>query len=99
MTEKRPTVCAVLSGTQFRGPYSPGVQDEFPCVSTVGRRLRIGRTLHINLLRDPLGTGSDGQPVYLLVDIRPTTDEITEVIAGSVALRNVQKDYADVARR
>ena len=43
-------------------------------------------TMDIDLTTDPLGTGSDGQPVYLR-DIWPSQAEIGEVIAACRARR------------
>ena len=48
-----------------------------------------------DILHDPLGTGSDGQPVYLR-DIWPSTKEIEEVIAECVQSEMYTRGYADV---
>jgi aconitate hydratase len=52
-------------------------------------------SLRINLLNDPLGTGSDGEPVYLR-DIWPSTAEITEVIDDNLQAEMFTASYADV---
>jgi aconitate hydratase len=52
-------------------------------------------TLDIDLTRDPIGTGNDGQPVYLK-DIWPTNQEISDTIAGAISPAMFNKNYADV---
>ncbi|MEB3980034.1 aconitate hydratase AcnA [Mycobacterium sp. 663a-19] len=96
VTENDLTVCSMLSGNRnFEGRIHPECKMNFLASPLLVVAYALAGTLHTNLLRDPLGTGSDGQPVYLR-DIWPTTDEITEVIAGSVRSEMFSKDYADV---
>jgi aconitate hydratase len=52
-------------------------------------------TMDLDLINEPLGQGSDGNPVYLR-DIWPTGQEIEEVIAGAIASEMFTRDYADV---
>ena len=52
-------------------------------------------SLHVNLLSDSLGTGSDGKPVYLR-DIWPSPQEIDATIAASLKADMFSKGYADV---
>jgi aconitate hydratase len=90
------TVCSVLSGNRnFEGRIHPECKMNFLASPLLVVAYALAGNLHTNLLRDPLGTGSDGQPVYLR-DIWPTTEEITEVIASSVRSEMFSKDYADV---
>ncbi len=51
--------------------------------------------MHTNLLKDALGKGSDGKPVYLK-DIWPSTREIQDVIDASLKADMFAKGYADV---
>ncbi|PZN29673.1 MAG: aconitate hydratase, partial [Proteobacteria bacterium] len=51
--------------------------------------------LDLDLTTEPLGTGSDGAPVYLK-DIWPSPAEIQEVIAGAVDSEMFKKSYAGV---
>ena len=46
----------------------------------------------IDLTREPLGTGSDGTPVFL-ADIWPSADEVRSVIAGSVDAELFRRTY------
>ncbi|MET0330444.1 MAG: aconitate hydratase, partial [Dyella sp.] len=47
------------------------------------------------LTTEPLGTGSDGQPVFLK-DIWPSNQEISDTIAGAINPAMFTKNYADV---
>src|ERR687889_434976 len=52
-------------------------------------------TMDLDLTTEPLGEGSDGQPVYLR-DIWPTAHEIEEVVDAAIASEMFTRDYADV---
>jgi aconitate hydratase len=52
-------------------------------------------TMHRNLTTEPLGTGSDGQPVYLK-DIWPTNAEIAEVVRKVITPKMFLGRYSDV---
>jgi len=52
-------------------------------------------TVDIDLDKEPLGTSSDGQPVYLK-DLWPTQQEITEVTTSNVRAEMFKDKYADV---
>jgi aconitate hydratase len=48
-----------------------------------------------DITTEPLGTGSDGEPVYL-ADIWPSPQEIQDVVASAISSEMFTKDYADV---
>ena len=52
-------------------------------------------TMDLDLTSEPLGTGSDGQPV-LLREIWPTSQEVDAVVGGAISQDMFTKDYADV---
>jgi aconitate hydratase len=52
-------------------------------------------TMDIDLTSEPLGTGADGNPVYLS-DIWPSAEEVAEVVNGAVAAEMFTRDYSDV---
>jgi aconitate hydratase len=52
-------------------------------------------SMDVDLFEEPLGTDSDGNPVYLK-DIWPSPQEIEEVIDQAIASEMYTKDYADV---
>jgi aconitate hydratase len=52
-------------------------------------------SMDVDLMGDPLGTGSDGQPVFLR-DIWPSAKDIEDVIATALASEMFTRDYSDV---
>ena len=96
VTDNDLTVCSVLSGNRnFEGRIHPECKMNFLASPPLVVAYALAGTLHTDLLRDPLGTGSDGQPVYLR-DIWPSTEEIAEVIDNCLRAEMFSKDYADV---
>jgi aconitate hydratase len=96
VTEHDLTVCSVLSGNRnFEGRIHPECKMNFLASPPLVVAYTLAGTLHTNLLQDPLGVGSDGQPVYLR-DIWPSAAEITQVIDSCVQAEMFSKDYADV---
>jgi aconitate hydratase len=51
-------------------------------------------TTDIDLVNEPLGTGADGQPVYLK-EIWPTQEEVRSVVESSLTAEMFQKQYAN----
>jgi aconitate hydratase len=51
--------------------------------------------MDIDITTEPLGEGSDGEPVYLR-DIWPSAEEIKRVVGDSVAAEMFKRNYADV---
>ncbi|HET8701422.1 MAG TPA: aconitase family protein, partial [Nitrococcus sp.] len=90
------TVCAVLSGNRnFEGRIHPETRMNFLASPPLVVAYALAGSLRINLLREPLGIGSDGKPVYLR-DIWPSPQEIERVIAASLQPAMFSKGYADV---
>jgi aconitate hydratase len=90
------TVCSVLSGNRnFEGRIHPEVQMNFLASPPLVVAYALAGTLRVNLLTDPLGTGSDGEPVYLR-DIWPTTEEIASVVDDNLQAEMFTASYADV---
>jgi aconitate hydratase len=52
-------------------------------------------TVKLNLTTDPIGTGSDGQPVYLK-DIWPTQQEVNDTVHAVLTRQMFQERYGDV---
>ena len=52
-------------------------------------------TVDIDMTQEPLGTGSDGEPVHLK-DVWPTNKEIGDLIATSIGPELFTKSYSDV---
>ncbi|GAB1423678.1 aconitate hydratase AcnA [Thauera terpenica] len=89
-------VSAVLSGNRnFEGRIHPQTQMNFLASPMLVVAYALAGTMQTNLLKDPLGTGSDGKPVYLR-DIWPSTREIQELIDACVQAELFTKGYASV---
>ncbi|MEO8743438.1 MAG: aconitate hydratase AcnA, partial [Lysobacteraceae bacterium] len=73
-------VSSVLSGNRnFEGRIHPQTQMNFLMSPMLVVAYALTGTMHTNLLKDSLGIGSDGNPVYLK-DIWPSAHEIQDVI-------------------
>ncbi|MBK8462747.1 MAG: aconitate hydratase AcnA [Nigerium sp.] len=89
-------VTAVLSGNRnFEGRISPDVKMNYLASPPLVIVYALAGTLDIDLANEPLGTGADGQDVYMR-DIWPTTQEIEEVVSSSISSEMFAKRYADV---
>jgi aconitate hydratase len=76
--------CSVLSGNRnFEGRIHPLVQMNFLASPPLVVAYALAGTLDANLYDDPLGIGSDGNPVYLK-DIWPDQREVHDAIAGNI---------------
>ena len=87
---------AVLSGNRnFEGRVHPLVKANFLASPPLVVAYALAGTVDIDLDKEPLGTGKDGQPVYLK-DIWPSQQEITETIASSLDEKMFEQRYASV---
>ncbi len=89
-------VAAVLSGNRnFEGRVHPEVKMNYLASPPLVVAFAIAGTVDIDLTTQPLGTGSDGQDVYLR-DIWPTNKDIGDLIAATVGPEMFARNYADV---
>jgi aconitate hydratase len=87
---------AVLSGNRnFEGRVSPDVQANYLASPPLVVAYALAGSVQKDLTTEPLGTGKDGQPVYLK-DIWPSNKEIQTFIAQNVTREIFQARYADV---
>ena len=87
---------AVISGNRnFEGRVHPLVKANYLASPPLVVAYALAGTVDIDLERDALGTGKDGQPVYLK-DIWPSSREVAEVIAASLRTSMFQERYATV---
>jgi aconitate hydratase len=90
------TVCSVLSGNRnFEGRIHAQTRMNFLTSPPLVVAYALTGSLHVNLLSDPLGTGSDGKPVYLR-DIWPSPQEVEQTIAANLKTHMFIQGYADV---
>ena len=90
------TVCSMLSGNRnFEGRIHSECKMNFLASPPLVVAYALAGTLHADLLREPLGQGGDGNPVFLR-DIWPTTAEIKQVVDACVEATMFSAGYADV---
>ncbi|MEV4535168.1 aconitate hydratase [Asanoa sp. NPDC049518] len=90
------SVVSVLSGNRnFEGRINPDVKMNYLASPPLVVAYALAGTMDIDLVNEPIGQGSDGQPVYLR-DIWPSAAEIEEVIGRAIASEMFTRDYADV---
>ena len=89
-------VAAVLSGNRnFEGRISSEVRANYLASPPLVVAFALAGRVDIDLFNEPLGTGSNGQPVFLR-DIWPTQAEIEAVMKASVLPEMFRKEYASV---
>ena len=89
-------VCAVLSGNRnFEGRIHPQTKMNYLASPPLVVAYALAGSMDTDLTRDPLGTGSDGQPVYLR-DIWPSPAEIAGVMASCLQPDMFTREYAAV---
>jgi len=87
---------AVLSGNRnFEGRVSPDVQANYLASPPLVVAYALAGSVERDLTTEPLGMGSDGQPVYLK-DIWPSSQEIHDYIAKNISRQMFEERYADV---
>ncbi len=89
-------VCSVLSGNRnFEGRIQQDVRNNYLASPPLCVAYALAGRMDIDLLSEPLGEGSDGEPVYLR-DIWPSSEEIKETVERAVRSDMFTKSYADV---
>ncbi len=87
---------AVLSGNRnFEGRVNADVKANYLASPPLVVAYALAGTLNRDLTSEPIGTGSDGQPVYLK-DIWPTSAEVAELIRTCVTPDMFDKRYKNV---
>src|SRR5207302_639634 len=90
------TACSVLSGNRnFEGRVHPEVRMNFLASPPLVVAYALAGTLDIDLTTEPLGTGSDGKPVYLK-DLWPSDAEVQELMVRSIDSQMFRSSYANV---
>jgi aconitate hydratase len=87
---------AVLSGNRnFEGRVNPLVKANWLASPPLVVAYALAGTTDIDLEQEPLGTGADGQPVYLR-EIWPTAEEVRQTVAEAVQPEQFQARYGNV---
>ncbi|MGJ7900855.1 aconitate hydratase AcnA [Lysobacter sp. 1R34A] len=96
IAENELVVASVLSGNRnFEGRVHPEVKANYLASPPLVVAYAIAGTVNIDLTKEPIGKGADGQDVYLR-DIWPSNKEIGDMIAATVGPELFAQNYADV---
>ncbi len=89
-------VASVLSGNRnFEGRVSPHTKTNYLASPPLVVAYALAGTVDIDLTRDPLGTDTSGNAVYLK-DLWPSGDEVQAAIRGGVKPEQFRAEYATV---
>jgi aconitate hydratase len=96
IAERDLAVCAVLSGNRnFEGRINQDVKANYLASPPLVVAYALAGRMDLDLVTEPLGQGSDGEPVYLR-DVWPSAEEIKQVVGASVAAEMFTRNYAEV---
>jgi aconitate hydratase len=96
VTDADLSVCSVLSGNRnFEGRIHPEVKMNYLASPPLVVAYALAGRMDIDIFEEPLGEGSDGEPVYLR-DIWPTQQEISETVEQSVKSEMFTGSYGEV---
>ena len=88
------SVVSVLSGNRnFEGRIHPDVKQNFLASPPLVVAYALAGTIDIDLSSEPLGTGRDGQPVFL-ADLWPSDAEVAEAVRSSITPEMFEERYA-----
>ena len=94
--EKGLVVSSVLSGNRnFEGRVHQLVKANYLASPPLVVAYALAGSMNIDISKDALGIGSDGQPVYLK-DIWPSNKEVSDTVMKCVTAEMFAKKYADV---
>ncbi len=94
--EKELVVASVLSGNRnFEGRINSEVRANYLMSPPLVVAFALAGRIDIDLRKDPIGKGRDGQPVYM-ADIWPSSREIEETMEQSITSEMFSKSYAEV---
>jgi aconitate hydratase len=94
--EKDLAVCAVLSGNRnFEGRINQDVKANYLASPPLVVAYALAGRMDLDLTSEPLGEGSDGEPVFLR-DIWPDAAEIKDLVGRSIASEMFTRNYGEV---
>ena len=94
--ENKLVVASVLSGNRnFEGRISPDTRANYLASPPLVVAYALAGRVDLDIYNEPLGTGSDGQPVYLK-DVWPSREEVDETVRKSLKDEMFHTEYADV---
>jgi aconitate hydratase len=94
--EQNLVVASVLSGNRnFEGRINPDVRANYLMSPPLVVAFALAGRVDLDLRKDPLGTGTDGKPVYL-ADLWPSRAEVDQVIKQSISSDMFRRSYSEV---
>ncbi len=94
--EKELVVASVLSGNRnFEGRINSEVRANYLMSPPLVVAFALAGRIDVDMRKDPIGKGKDGQPVYLS-DIWPTSREVEETIQQTISSDMFKKSYGEV---
>jgi aconitate hydratase len=94
--ERDLAVVAVLSGNRnFEGRIHPQVRASYLASPPLCVAYALAGRVDLDLTNDPLGTSTDGAPVYLK-DIWPSPDEVAAALAAAIAPEMFLHEYGRI---
>ncbi len=94
--EKDLVVCAVLSGNRnFEGRINQDVKANYLASPPLVVAYALAGRMDLDLINEPLGDGTDGEPVFLR-DIWPDPGEIKDLVGRSIASEMFTRNYGEV---
>jgi len=90
------TVCSVLSGNRnFEGRIHPEVRMNYLASPPLCVAYALAGRMDLDLVEDPLGEDSDGEPVYLR-DLWPSREEVNAAVEYAVQTDMFRRSYGQV---
>jgi aconitate hydratase len=94
--DKNLVVASVLSGNRnFEGRINSEVRANYLMSPPLVVAFALAGRIDVDLRKDPVGKGKDGQPVYL-ADIWPTQQEVEQSMASAITSEMFRKSYSEV---
>jgi len=94
--ERKLVAVSVLSGNRnFEGRISPDVKANYLASPPLVVAYALAGRMGVDLVKEPLGTGKDGKPVYL-ADVWPSAKEVAETVAKAVGRDMFEEEYGRV---
>ncbi|MEV4319932.1 aconitate hydratase [Actinocrispum sp. NPDC049592] len=87
---------SVLSGNRnFEGRINPDIKMNYLASPPLVVAYALAGSMDLDIVNEPIGTGSDGKPVFL-ADIWPSPQEVQDVVSSAISSEMFTNDYADV---
>ncbi len=94
--QKELVVASVLSGNRnFEGRINSEVRANYLMSPPLVVAFALAGRIDVDMRKDPIGKGRDGQPVYL-ADLWPSSREVEETIQQSISSDMFTKSYGEV---